>query len=357
MTRKLATIEVIKDLNPIPNADKILKATVKGWECVVSINDNLNVGDKVIYIEIDSVLPKREEFAFMEKRNYRVKTIKLRGQVSQGLILPMKFLGGDHEVGEDVTELLGIKKYDPQADAESKLKGNKKPKNKLISWLFRFPWFRELYRKFDKSNEPFPTGIVSKTDEERIQNLPNDFTDWSYRRVPFYATEKIDGQSGTYFLDGKTFGVCSRNIWLRKKDNSSYWCIANKYSLEDVLKKIKEKFSAERVVIQGEIVGEGIQGNKYNIKGYDFYVFNIIVDGIKVDQLKLQVLCVEFGLKNVPMVYKDYQLPATIQELVEVSKGNSKLLKSQGREGLVFRNYNEDISFKVINPNFLLRNE
>lgn len=354
MTRKLASIEVIENLEPIPKADKILKATVKGWECVVSVNDNLNVGDKVIYVEVDSVLPQRPEFEFMRPRNFRVRTIKLRGQVSQGLVLPMKLLGGVGEVGEDVTEKLGIEKYDLQAKIEKKLNNKSKPKNPIISWMFQFKWFRDLWGKFNKSNEPFPTSVASKTDEERIQNLPNEFKEWFSRNIPFFVTEKIDGQSATYFLKDGEFGVCSRNIWLRKEDDSSYWTIARDQKLKDVLNKIRKEFKAEKVVIQGEIIGEGIQGNKYDIVGYSFYVFNVIIDGIRLDQSKMEKLCKEYSLKTVPTIYICYRLPKSIAELVEVSKGKSVLKKNLDREGLVFRNYNERISFKVINPDFLL---
>ena len=119
--RKLASVEVIDKLEPIPNADRILKATVKGWECVVSKSDNFQVGDKIIYIEVDSILPARPEFSFLKERKYRVRTIKLRKQISQGLILPLSYLKGNYEVGDDVTKELGIKKYDPQADAEKEV--------------------------------------------------------------------------------------------------------------------------------------------------------------------------------------------------------------------------------------------
>lgn len=359
--RKLASIEVIEKLEPIPNADKILKATVKGWECVVAKIDNFNVGDKVIYIEVDSVLPPRPEFSFLKERKYRVRTIKLRKQISQGLVLPLSYLKGDFNVGDDVTKLLGITKYDPQAEAEKQVTKTLTPTNSfltpIIAFLMRFRWFRKLYAKFVVQNCAFPTDIVKKTDEERIQNLPIAFEDWKRRATPFYATEKIDGCSATFFLYDNKFGVCSRNVWLRREDNSYYWEVARRFQLEETLRTLNNHFGARTVVIQGEIIGQNIQGNKYKISGYDFYVFNIVVDGLKLDQEKLMNICKEHKLKSVPLIFKAYTLPDTIHELIEVSKGKSKLLDTQDREGLVFRNYKENISYKAINPLFLLKED
>lgn len=358
--RKLASIEVIDNLEPIPNADRILKATVKGWECVVSKTDNFSIGDKVIYVEVDSVLPPKPEFSFMKDRKYRVKTIKLKKQISQGLILPMSYLKGSFKVGDDVTKILGITKYDPQQDAENKLIEHTKsnnPLNSIVRYLFRFKWFRKLYSKFVVKNCSFPTHIVTRTSEERLQNLSTPFKDWQSRRVPFYVTEKLDGCSATFFLNDNKFGVCSRNIWLRKEDNSCYWEVARRFQLEESLKALSKAFNFKRVVIQGEIIGNSIQGNKYKISGYDFYVFNIILDGMKLEPCKVKEVCKQFNLKVVPLLYKGYTLPTTIQELVEFSKGKSKINTNTEREGLVIRNYDENISFKVINPNFLLKND
>lgn len=324
-------------------------------------SDNFNVGDKVIYIEVDSVLPPKPEFSFMKDRKYRVRTIKLRKQISQGLVLPMSYLKKEYAVGTDVTNELGITKYDPQAEAEKELilkpKYQKTLFSPIISFLMRFEWFRKWYLKLHVTNCAFPTEVAKKTDEERIQNLTIAFEDWKKRQVPFYVTEKIDGCSMTVFLDDKLFGVCSRNVWLRKEDNSHYWEVARRFQLEEVLNSLKKYFGAKRVVIQGEIIGQSIQGNKYKISGFDFYVFNLVVDGLKLDQETMMAVCKEHNLKTVPLLYKGFTLPNTISELVELSKGKSKLLDSQDREGFVIRNYNENISYKVINPNFLLKEE
>ena len=359
--RKLASIEIIDKLEPIPNADNILKATVKGWECVVAKKDNFSVGDKIIYIEVDSVCPPKPEFSFLKERKYRVKTIKLRKQISQGLVLPMSYLKKDYPVGTDVTAELGITKYDPQAEAEqqfvAKAQHRKVWYSFIFSFLMRFEWFRKIYLKLHITNTAFPTDIVKKTDEERIQNMTIAFEDWKRRKVPFYVTEKIDGCSGTFFLDDNLFGVCSRNVWLRKEDNSHYWEVARRFQLEETLHSLTKVFGAKRVVIQGEIIGQSIQKNKYKISGFDFYVFNVIIDGMKIDHESMVNVCKEHNLKTVPLLYKGYTLPDTIPDLVEISKGKSKLLDTQNREGLVLRHYGENVSFKVINPIFLLRDD
>lgn len=718
--RKLASVEIIDKLEPIPNADRILKATVKGWECVVSKSDNFQQGDKVVYIEVDSVLPARPEFAFLKDRKYRIKTIKLRKQISQGLILPLSYLPNkEYAVGEDVTKILNIKKFDPQLEAENKIMAVAAPKGRFtFLWkpLMRFRWFRRLYAKFHVQNEKFPTYIASKTDEERWQNITDKLEQWRDTNVPLICTEKVDGChsyrssvitnkgflpigkivnekldvevltyneeskccefkpiidyhkilctkptyrigvgsrgrvnkpkyiectsnhefltqdgwkqadeltlddtlmhyfsvinydiqsiilgcllgdssingnrkgtsyltvlfghsekqveyfnykkrlfgnlfieqkdtlsgygsvikhgilrsnegvrrliedyclvdgkfavtqkycdaltpmalafwymddgslstgtlrpkailntqaydlntvkmlvetlrnrfgleafigdkevykgyviyfsvestlkfaqliapyvcesmryklpeqyrsygcalnsvntevqdilptkilsieefeaghfgkhmydltiqdnhnyfvhsilthncSSTFFLDGGTFGVCSRNIWLRKEDNSPYWEIARRFQIEEALKEIQDCFGFRKIVLQGEIIGQNIQANKYKISGYDFYAFNLILDGIKVSQAKMEELLKEFRIKTVPVVYKHINVPSDLQTLNNLASGKSVLLDTQEREGIVCRNYEQGISFKAISPTFLLKEE
>lgn len=169
--RRLATVRQIADIRPIEGADKIVVAQVDGWECVIQ-KDEFNIGDKVVYVEVDSIMPEKPEYEFLRKRKFRVKTIKLRGQISQGLVLPMSVLpnGRTYELDDDVTDVLGVKKYDPQAEQEQALLAakNKKKHGKLFGFMCRFAWFRKLALG-PKKNGGFPDWIV-KTDEERIQN-------------------------------------------------------------------------------------------------------------------------------------------------------------------------------------------
>lgn len=253
--------------------------------------------------------------------------------------------------------MLGITKYDPQAQQEAQLlsKQPKTPTNPFVKFLMRFKWFRKLFLK-PKRKGGFPDWIV-KTDETRIQNLTTLFEIESKRKTPFSVTEKMDGQSVTYFLHRISkhkfeFGVCSRNIRLETPDNSSYWTIAREYNVENILKQLIGNY--DTIVLQGEICGNGIQGNKYHIENYELFVFNLIYPDHKCGTAEIAELVAPFGLQTVPILEEGKTLPATIAELVEYAKGYSTVRKEQKREGVVMRNLQSNISFKVINPDFLL---
>lgn len=359
--RRLATIREIADIRPIDGADKIVVAQVDGWECVVQ-KDEFRVGDRVVYIEVDSIVPERPEFEFLRQRKFRIRTIKLRGQISQGLVLPMTILPGGHTyaMGDDVTDILGIKKYDPQAEQERLLltSKNEKKHGKLFVFMCRFAWFRKMFCK-PKRKHGFPDWIV-KTDEERIQNKVEMFEREKAAGTHFSVTEKIDGQSGTFFLQkvGRKkyeFGVCSRNVRLGRPDNSSYWTVAKKYNIEKVLRSLVG--DADRIVLQGEIIGPGIQKNKYERKEYEFYAFNLIYPDRKVNTFEMAEMLSKYGIMSVPIVENDMVLKDTIADMVEFAKGKTVLIKGKKREGVVVRNYDRNISFKVINPEFLLAND
>lgn len=220
--RKLATIREISNIRPIEGADKIVVAQVDGWECVVQ-KDEFQIGQHIVYVEVDSVVPKRPEFEFLRPRKFRVRTIKLRGQVSQGLVLPLSILpnGTGCDLGDDVTDALGIKKYDPEAQQEAKLlsKQPKTPKSAFARFFMRYKWYRKLFLK-SKRKGGFPEWIA-KTDETRIQNLPQLFEAVRDRGVEFSVTEKMDGQSATYYLRkvSKRMGCLCGGLW-----SISYFC-------------------------------------------------------------------------------------------------------------------------------------
>lgn len=362
--RTLAHIEKIVNIQPIPKADNIEVATVLGWNCVIAKKDQFKVNDLVIYIEIDSITPDKPEFEFLRQRKFRIRTIKLKSQISQGLILPISYLPNNIKVKEglDVTEVLGITKYDPELQIENSQTNNKKD-SKLVKLLKRNKFIREIF--FSKIKTSWPE-FFSKTDEERIQNIP-----WvleKYKDEYFYVSEKLDGQSATFFVNDypyfkyfkkKIFGVCSRNIWLKTPNNCNYWNIANEYDIEKKLRKLNRN-----IMIQGEIIGPTIQKNKYKLKNLDFYVFNVYdIDEKRyygIDELK--VFCTVLKLKYVPVLTYNFKLPDSIDKLVQYSKGNSTVLPTQKREGIVIRPLLKNIyvdrfgrlSFKVINPEFLL---
>lgn len=264
------------------------------------------------------------------------------------------------ELGTDVTEIIGITKYDPQSQQETQLltKQPQLPKSSVAKLLMRFKWYRKLFMK-SKHKGGFPDWIT-KTDETRIQNLTRLFDVERKKGTKFSVTEKVDGQSATYYLRKVSrrkyeFGVCSRNIHLGTPDNSSYWTVARKYDIENVLKKLIGEY--ETVVLQGEICGDQIQRNKYHISGYELFAFNLIYPDHKCSTAEIKDLLTPFGIKTVPIVEEGKVLPDSIAELVEYSKGKSTVRKEQKREGVVMRNVEKNISFKVINPDFLLAEE
>lgn len=356
--RKLASIRRICNIRPIEGADLIEVATVEGWECVVSKKDNFQVNDNIVYFEIDSILPEKPEFEFLRNKKFRIKTIKLKGQVSQGLVMPLSILPKrkkPYELGEDVTEILGVTKYDPEMEKEEEVLKSKK-KNAVIKFLLRFKWFRKFYLKNNKPKHIFPSWVI-KTDEERIQNCTRTFEIHKAVNTEFEITEKLDGMSATYTLrknqeNKYDYLVCSRNCILEHNE-SAYWKIADEYNMFEILKAIIG--DNEYVTIQGEIIGSNIQGNKYKINGIKFYVFNVIINGRKLPLVEFDPIIREYGLMSVPLLATNEKLKSTIPEMVEYAKGKTLFEAKCNREGMVWRNYERGISFKVINPDFLLK--
>ena len=339
MERKLASIQIIRDIEPIPDAEFIETATINNWKIVVAKKDGFKVGDKVIYCEIDSFLPIREEFEFLrkssfkrmgEQEGFRLKTIKLKGQVSQGLILPLNIFEGEFNEGDDVTELMGIIKYEPPID--SSLSGIAKG--------------------------DFPS-YIEKTDEERIQNMTKSYQ--MFRDKSFYATEKLDGTSATFFVKDGVFGVCSRNLELKEPNNgdtlNTYWKIAKENNLEEQLVSYYRETNIN-IAIQGEIIGFGIQKNNYKLNKQELYIFNVFdIDNFrKLGIEDIKYFSQIFNLKTVPIIKEFNGLP-TIDELIKIADGQSLLNPNSRREGLVFRTFDNEISFKVISNNYLLKNE
>lgn len=361
--RQLATVQKINRIEPILGADSIVKATILGWEVVVR-KDEFQEGDLVVYCEVDSVLPEKPEFEFLRDKKFRIKTIKLKGQVSQGICFPLSILPfiPIYE-GQDVTDILGVTKWEAYDDEPKMQKQSKKaiyPKW-IPKWLMRFKFVRNLFT-VTSAQKTFPS-LISKTDETRVQVL-QPLLD-KYKGTPFYATEKLDGSSTTIYLIKGKFGVCSRNIDLARSTSSKYWNTAIEHNLE---KKIKGVYRGN-IALQGELIGEGIQGNKYKLKGQDIYFFNIFF--INEDRYgnyeELKSFCDSIGEKCVPLVLDNYELSNSIPELVVLAKGKS-LLADTPREGIVLRPCREikdtelhsplvrnRVSFKSINPDFLIK--
>jgi hypothetical protein len=364
--RKLASIQVISEIRDIPGADKIKVCNLRGlgWECVIKANE-FNTEDKIIYVECDSIMPEKPEFEFLRDRKFRVKTIKLRKQTSQGLVLPLSMLpNGNYNEGDDVTELMGIKKYDPQSIEEQSMVASSKSNSKTLKFLMQFSAFRYIYLKLNRKEKgSFPSG-VSKTDEENIQNCVNIISN-NFDKS-FYISEKLEGQSTTFFtsfekswiLKNKIFGVCSRNMWLKTPDKSKYWESAKKYNIKEVLMSIPE-----RVSIQVEQIGVGIQGNIYKLEDVQIRVFNVYVNGERMKLADMKAFCNKYNLPMVPIIDEDFvpskhilvnDRATIVKWLLDYSNGMSTLYKTK-REGIVIRlNDNTNISVKARSPEYLL---
>ncbi len=356
--RNLATIQKIEALFPIKGADRIEVATMQGlgWECIVKKGE-FKIGDFVIYIEIDSILPDKSEYEFMRSRKFRVRTIKLKGQVSQGLIIPINSVRLNHiKVGKDVTELLGIVKYDPELAEEMKQSEGKKKSlkwkmmhHRFTRWLMGFKFIYDLI-----STEPGWPGWVSKTDEERIQKMPQVLE--RYKDSTVYITEKVDGQSATYTRNKKKFIIASRNK-VNTNPSSNYGRIAEKYKLKKIFKSV---FSSH-TVLQGEIIGPKIQGNKYKLTEQMFMAYNLIgSDSTFIHYNYFSKELKRYNIPSVPFIKecKISDIGLTVADWVQFSKGVSRLDPDTPREGIVVRiveNGKKVLSFKVINPDFLLK--
>ena len=365
--RSLAHIETITAIEPIQGADLIQLAKLLGWQCVIAKKDDFKVGDRVVYIEIDSVVPERPEFEFLRARKFRIRTIKLKGQISQGLVLPLSVLPpAKYKEGQDVTETLGITHHDP----ESSLHIDTKKRSKLMKFLFRFKIVRKICMPFIVKVKGSWPHYISKTDEERIQNLGWYKVYNQFKDQHFYVTEKLDGSSATFFykrekvnlLKKFIVGVCSRNQWLKTPDESIWWKIARRYNIEFYLTDYYKKLGHE-LVIQGEIIGSKIQHNKYKLDNdIDFYVFNIInlTDSYHFTLKEMKEFCDASGLKTVPVVHEHFILPEDRETLIVMADGKSLLNPNTDREGLVFRcieDAQKKISFKAISNKFLLKSE
>lgn len=345
--RKMATVRRIDAVNPIPDADAIEVATVGGWRVVIKKGE-FAAGDLAVYCEIDSWIP-HELAPFLSKgtlpRTYdgvlgeRLRTVKLRGQVSQGLLLPVfdDFTGtylknGGNTItvdeGMDVSEFLGIQKW--EAPIPAQLAG--------------------------EVRGVFP-GFIPKTDQERIQNLTAEFADWTLRKLHWEVTEKLDGSSMTVYVFDADEGVCSRNLNLRETPGNSLWKTARR---NELIEKIRS--TGQNLALQGELIGEGIQGNPYKIKGQEFYLFDIydIGAGRYLTPLERQAIAARLRLRCVPVVAAHANPYDTlgiqdIAQMLKFAEGKSTLMNTTEREGLVFKCHEEAVSFKAISNIFLLR--
>lgn len=328
--RKLASIRQIGPITPIEGADNIEKISINGWNCVAKKGE-FKEGQLCVYFEIDSFLPIRPEFEFLRKTSFRkmgdqegfrLKTIRLRGVLSQGLVLPLSILDNHSvQLGDDVTDILGIIKFEPPIPAE--LQG-------IAKGLF--------------------PGFICKTDQERVQNIWNEIKG---NPESFEVTLKLDGTSCTYYLHNGDFGVCSRNLELQASETNTLWILAQQYQIEELLRSY-----GHNIALQGEIIGEGIQKNPEKIKGQDFYLFDIwdINQRRYYSPQERRALHgkVFSALKHIPILdakryLTEYQ---SVESVLATADGPS--MKGEVREGIVFRSNESGLTFKVISNLYLL---
>lgn len=331
--RKMATIRVIDAIGPIDGADAIEVATVGGWKVVVKKGE-FTVGDRAVYCEIDSWIPTelapflskgKEPREFEGVKGERLRTVKLRGQLSQGLLLNLDdVLSGTNSFqdGDDVSEVLNIRKWEM-------------PMNAQLAGLVK---------------GTFPSQIP-KTDQERVQNLKKEIV--SAEGMMFEVTEKLEGSSMTcYLIDGE-FGVCSRNMDLKRDENNAFWATAIR---EDVESKMRDTGPDAQFAIQGELIGPGIQNNIYKLSRTEFYVFDVynIQSGEYLTPVFRRALIERMGLNHVPLINPNYPIVASIDGLLEAAEGASVLNVKQEREGIVFKQVDGGMTFKAISNKYLL---
>jgi RNA ligase (TIGR02306 family) len=330
MERKLVSIQEVGAVEPIPGADNIMQARVMGWTVVIKKGE-LAPGDRCVFFEIDSVLPDGPAWSeFMRIRKFRVRTLKLRGVLSQGLALPVSILEGDvPEVGVDIRDRLGVTKFEAV-----------------------LPDTREMAGAFPSQ--------VPKTDEIRLQSALGVLDEISGR--DFYVATKLDGSSATYFRGADGFTACSRN-WALKRGGNAVWRAADRYRLEEVL--------PADLAVQGELCGPGIQKNRLGLAELDLFIFSAydVRRGAFLGYHELVETCARLGLKMVPVekVVQGAEAKAYAHSLegwLEASAGLYPGTKNR-KEGIVVRPLEEArsevlggrMSFKVINNDFLLKDE
>lgn len=336
MNKNLATVQKIKSLTSIPNADKIEVAELegKGWKVIVQ-KGLYKVGDLVIFVEPDTWVPHNTA-PFLSKGapkiyngviGNRLRPIKMKGVISMGLILPINLLKKEVHLGDDVSLDIGILKWEKPIDVM--IKG--------------------------EPQEPMPY-YIPKTDEINLQSKPELLEEFKKIDGDIYITEKIDGTSATFYFYQDNFNICSRNFII-KEGNNAYWEINKKYRIGEKLKSLKKE-----IAIQGEIFGEKIQKNPLKIKGIDFMVFDIFdISGHKyLGFEEIISICKELELKTVPLIYEGkFEKEWDIDYLVSMSSGCYANTNTQ-REGIVVRPkkytfcdlIKRKLSMKVLNPNY-----
>lgn len=401
--RELAYVVRIDGIEPIPNYDRVETAIVGGWHVIVQ-KGQFEVGDPAVYFEIDSKVPSDMEcFAFLAKRHYKVKTLRMCGTLSQGLLMHAEDFGweGFPEANTDapcvkddkgvfhyansedrfLTKQLGVTYADaednqrkaPSVDKYKKM-AQRHPnifKKPWARWMMRHDWGRKVMFVFfgrtkDKKNA-WPV-FVAKTDEERIECMPWILKDKSKKWI---ATEKIDGTSTTFALKKNhwphkdEFYICSRNVVFDKPDKQCYYDtnvyteMAEKYHIYEKMNQLIERELAgcEWITIQGETYGPSVQKRDYHADSRGFMAFNLVTskDGRWNSLAMRDLLESQYGIPCVPILNRAMTLPDTVEELRDYVNSETSVLDGDMKEGIVFRTQDGKESFKCVSPEYLLR--
>lgn len=395
--RELAYVVIIDEIREIPGYDRVEHARTGGWWCIVP-KGQFHPGDAAIYFEIDSKVPSTNPaFAFLEKRNYKIKTQKMCKVLSQGLIMHAEDFGWEiignggiydgekvHYVYDEsrfLTKKLGITYADEE---DNKRKANSIDKYKkmaqrhpaifrkpMVRWLMKRTWGKKLmFLFFGKKKDKvigFPTHFpfVHKSDEERVENMPFILKD----KEPWVKTQKIDGTSSTYILERKNKHkfeeyVCSRNVrqltpsqknYHTDIEGNVYWMMADKYKIFDFLKSYLIENNLDYVCLQGETAGPSLQGNPHKFKEIRFFGYNFIRSDIgRINSIEAAKICEKAGIPWVPIADEAYILPDDMETLKLDADG--PCLVGEGlREGWVYRSLDGQRSFKNVSREYLLK--
>lgn len=325
---KLASIQSIADIRPIAGADRIEAATVLGYQTVIRKGE-FRSGDLCVWHEPDTVTAEKPEYEFLRAQGFRLKVSRFKGQVSQGLALPLAVLPSNgYAVGDDVTAIVGIRKYE-------------KPLSPNLAGV---------------AKGAFPSWMP-KTDEPNLRSFPAALEEFT--GCECVVTQKVDGTSATFYIRDGEFGVCSRNLELLDDPASMFWRVAREHRLREALATLNGDFA-----LQGELHGEGIQGNHIGVKGVTLAVFNMfnIATHAYANDGQLTEFCTANGLPKVREIWRG-QFRFTLAQLVELSSAQD-YAPGRPAEGIVIRPVEEArsqilesgrLSAKVISERYALK--
>jgi RNA ligase (TIGR02306 family) len=324
---KLASVETVLSVQPHPNADRLDLVGILGWQCVVKRGE-FAPGDAVVFVPIDTVLPLAPWSEFLAAKNrpespIRLRTARLRGEHSQGLVLPLSILppGSPSSVGTEVGKILGIRKYEKEVPAH--LAG--------------------------VSLGPFPSHLAAATDEENGLSNPDLVSE--VLDHPVTVTRKLDGSSCTVIIEnGEITHVCSRRMLLKETPESSFWLAARRLS--------PGLPPSGRIVVQGEVMGPGVQGNQLGLSSPELHVFQVQVGRRFLDYDEMSRFCLEKAICQAVPKIAEFPALASLSILQELA--DSQVLASGApAEGIVVRprDYRRamngrPLGFKIINRNY-----